>query len=266
MVIMVALLGMKWKFHLPVYSLVDMSKQEHIQHTSPEILPFKEWASLFEHTVFTRHGKTLLNEQGVLQGSQNISLSETGLREVWAWAPCLPNQERPIGRIYSSPMQRAVETAEIAANELSLPQESIKVMDMMREYDFGSLEGAKIKDLEDNVQHNKWTKTPITLNGIFPEKAELFTDFLYRINRGVLDLRQKEKHEQNNALLVVHAMVLRAIRFLGYLSLQDVRVLNEQQIKEHEKSFFYTNNGKFIKIPHVPFHVNSRSLEFVSVC
>lgn len=100
-----------------------MSKFERTPRLSPaekEISSFSEWESLFARTIFARHGKTSLNERGVLQGSSDPSLSEKGKEEVKNLAKRVSKSSPSITTILSSPMQRAKESAYIFASELSL--------------------------------------------------------------------------------------------------------------------------------------------------
>jgi len=60
-----------------------------------------------------RHGRTALNAEGRLRGLANPELDETGIAEVTATAIAL--QPFRLARVVSSPLQRAVRTAEIIA-------------------------------------------------------------------------------------------------------------------------------------------------------
>ena len=86
---------------------------------------------------FTRHGESQANvlheisNQGLRHG-----LTGKGRQQATALAQRL--ECRPIGRIYSSPLLRAIETSVLLANHLALDYE---VTDAMREYDCGILEG-----------------------------------------------------------------------------------------------------------------------------
>lgn len=87
--------------------------------------------------AFIRHGQTDWNRDGLLQGSSDIPLNETGRRqareaermlEQWSW-----------DAIVSSPLSRARETAEIVAEGLALPLGPS--YDDLVERDYGALEG-----------------------------------------------------------------------------------------------------------------------------
>jgi len=86
---------------------------------------------------FTRHGESQANllreisNRGLRHG-----LTRTGREQAATLAHRL--QGLPITRIYSSPVLRAIETSVILANRLDLDYE---VVDALREYDCGVLEG-----------------------------------------------------------------------------------------------------------------------------
>jgi broad specificity phosphatase PhoE len=60
-----------------------------------------------------RHGETLHNAEGRVQGQSDVPLSELGRRQGQAVAEAL--DYRQLGGVFSSPLKRALETAEIIA-------------------------------------------------------------------------------------------------------------------------------------------------------
>jgi broad specificity phosphatase PhoE len=60
-----------------------------------------------------RHGSTAWNESPRFRGLADIELSETGLAQANNLAKCL--KSRPITMVYSSPLRRAMQTAEAIA-------------------------------------------------------------------------------------------------------------------------------------------------------
>lgn len=137
---------------------------------------------------------------------------------------------------------------------------------VLKEYDFGQLEGKNVTELQQDEQHNEWINNPVALSGIFPQESESFVDFLKRINIGV---KRIPNYEGQNTLVVSHAMVTRTIRFLGLLSSRGVQILDQETLLEHGTDFFYSNlekqKGGFIKIPHSAFKIDSDSLGFLSI-
>lgn len=66
-----------------------------------------------------RHGESAYNAQGRIQGQTDVPLSELGRLQSQAVAAALG--ELPIDAVYSSPLERAMETARPLADALGLP-------------------------------------------------------------------------------------------------------------------------------------------------
>ena len=64
-----------------------------------------------------RHGQTDLNKNHVLQGRVDEPLNEDGLRQAKFAAALLRTLDVSIDQVWSSPLQRAKDTAEIIADE-----------------------------------------------------------------------------------------------------------------------------------------------------
>ena len=67
------------------------------------------------HVLLIRHGRTALNAEGRLRGLANPELDETGVAQVTATAAALVPMH--LTEVRSSPLHRAVTTAEIIARE-----------------------------------------------------------------------------------------------------------------------------------------------------
>ena len=84
-------------------------------------------------TVLLRHGDTRLSPEHRFSGLRDLPLSASGIRQAQA-AACRLATGAPIDAVVSSPLQRAVNTAVIAAAELGL---TAVIDDDLRETDFG---------------------------------------------------------------------------------------------------------------------------------
>jgi broad specificity phosphatase PhoE len=91
-----------------------------------------------------RHGETDWNLQHRIQGLTDIPLNETGREQARAAGRLL--SERGFDRIFSSPLSRARETAEIIAAEAGLP--SPDIVDALVERDYGDAEGLSFAEIE----------------------------------------------------------------------------------------------------------------------
>ena len=90
-----------------------------------------------------RHGETDWNAAGRMQGREDIPMNETGERQSFHCANRLLSVFNAkgirVGRVYSSPLKRAVRTAEIMAEVLEIPE--ILRDDGLIERDYARLSG-----------------------------------------------------------------------------------------------------------------------------
>jgi broad specificity phosphatase PhoE len=86
--------------------------------------------------LLIRHGRSLWNVEGRIQGQVDIPLDPVGLQQAERVAQRL--QSLPIDAIYSSPLQRARATAEALAVRINLP---VVYDERLMEYDFGVVSG-----------------------------------------------------------------------------------------------------------------------------
>ena len=152
----------------------------------------------------TRHGETKWNKERRMQGSKDSSLTSKGIED----AKKLKERLAPVpfDKIYSSPLGRAVETAEIIKGHRNLEIE--KVPDFM-EMSFGEWEGRTVEDVEEaygDRYRNFWQAPEIHE----PMGGENFDELLERVDRG-LNYIAKNAAEDDVCLLVAHAVVIKSI-------------------------------------------------------
>ena len=93
--------------------------------------------------ILVRHGETHWNKDGLVQGGDSdIELNDTGLEQARKLAAFLKNE--PIIAILSSPLRRAIATAEIIASHHQLP---VEIDQGLRELKVGDLEGISVSNL-----------------------------------------------------------------------------------------------------------------------
>ena len=93
--------------------------------------------------LFLRHGQTDWNLEGRFQGTVDTPLNSTGIDQAKVAARTLIG--RRIDRIVASPMIRALKTAAIVSEQLSVP---IHIDGQLIERGFGKLEGLVVKDVK----------------------------------------------------------------------------------------------------------------------
>ena len=95
------------------------------------------------HLILVRHGETLWNREGRIQGSKDIPLSDLGIRQAQAVATRLSAES--FDWIVSSNLKRAVQTAEPLAR---LSGFDIALDARIQERHFGIFEGETLFDVE----------------------------------------------------------------------------------------------------------------------
>ncbi len=86
--------------------------------------------------LLIRHAESVGNRELRLQGQAEFPLTERGRRQAKELAASLA--ERQVIAVYSSPIRRALDTAEAIASPLGL---TVEVQTALQEYDFGKLSG-----------------------------------------------------------------------------------------------------------------------------
>ncbi|MBR5950451.1 MAG: histidine phosphatase family protein [Actinomycetaceae bacterium] len=94
--------------------------------------------------IFWRHGQTDYNQERRVQGALDIELNESGIVQAERIAPYVAAMNPT--RIISSPLKRAVRTAETVAGLKGLP---VELDERLRERNFGDFEGLTREELSE---------------------------------------------------------------------------------------------------------------------
>ena len=155
--------------------------------------------------LLARHGETDLNTEDRWQGRIDAPLNLAGQAQAQQLARDLP---AGIDAIVASPMLRARQTAEPAAQRLGLP---VAFDDDFRERDFGVFDGLteaeaaqRYPELAARNAAYRWDDEP--------PGAESTRAVVDRVARGLQRLR--EQHQGRTVLLVSHGFVVRCLRHL----------------------------------------------------
>lgn len=144
-----------------------------------------------------RHGQTNWNIENRLQGSVDIPLNDTGIKQAHLVASQI--KPLPIDVIISSPLSRALETAKIINEKKSLP---LLVDSAILERNYGILEGIYGTDYNQNLY---WD---FNKNYTY-ENVEPIQSFFLRIHSFLNNAIQI--YSDKNVLLVTHSGVNIAI-------------------------------------------------------
>ena len=107
--------------------------------------------------ILVRHGVTPWNHDGLIQGWTDIPLSDLGRAQAERASTWLTS--RPVARVITSDLSRAVETAEIVARPHRLPVERFSEL---REYHCGDWEGRLYREVRavDRERFLAWFNDP----------------------------------------------------------------------------------------------------------
>ncbi|MDQ3911745.1 MAG: histidine phosphatase family protein [Actinomycetota bacterium] len=154
-----------------------------------------------------RHGQSTANATGVWQGQLEFPLSEEGRRQARLAGRALASE--PFDGLYSSPLSRAFETAEIIAHEAGFQGGVIPVRGLM-ERRGGLLEGTTLAEREALYPElmNKLLSIPEE-DGWVVVGAETDEEVLARFERSISEIRAR--HPAGARIVVVsHGGAMRA--------------------------------------------------------
>jgi broad specificity phosphatase PhoE len=151
--------------------------------------------------ILVRHGETLWNKEGRVQGTSDIELSDTGRDQARRLALVL--KDRPLDALYASPLKRALETASLINEYHGLTIETDRGL---MEMDQGDFEGQPFKELmakeKDFLKH--WISDPASVT---MPRGESFLDVQARSWPVVERIAARGQ----NALVVSHNFAIAAI-------------------------------------------------------
>ncbi len=152
---------------------------------------------------FVRHGESEANLLNVISNRESpFGLTALGKQQAQALAESL--KDLPIASIYSSPVRRAGETAEILSQAFHL---RYQITDALREYDCGILEG---KSDADSLKLHREIIEDWRLNHNYLRKAEggeCFLDIRNRFVPFIEGLIRNGLHTDGHIALVGHGGV-----------------------------------------------------------
>jgi probable phosphoglycerate mutase len=150
----------------------------------------------------TRHGTTEWNVQKRLQGWRDSNLTEDGRIRAIRLGESLTDVD--FDMIYSSPQNRALETAKLIRGKKDT---SIITLDALRELGFGIWEGMKWEDIEEQFpeQFSIYKSDPIKY---IPIDGETYSELFTRIKNFLGEIKNKD---YNNILIVTHGVTIKAL-------------------------------------------------------
>lgn len=151
----------------------------------------------------TRHGQTDLNKKRLMQGLTDAPLNERGIEQAKIARDTIGDLK--FDAVFASPLQRAIQTAEIIGN---VDRDQIIIDKRIIEVDFGKYE----------KKHFTRLGRSMMLYWLFPERyktPETVESLTSMIQRSRDFLQEIEKNDYENVLVVCHGGIIRTL--CGYL-------------------------------------------------
>jgi probable phosphoglycerate mutase len=172
-------------------------------------------ATDFEVVYLARHGQTEWNLVGRRQGRLDSPLTPKGLDQARRVGATVGKLE--IDGLFSSPLGRAIKTAEICAYELGLP---IAVIDELAETDHGQMSGLTSAEIELGFPGELERRSVRKFEWSFPGGGESYADLDKRAGVALQEISSKGARRP---LIVSHEMIGRML--LRHLLQEDPHVL-----------------------------------------
>lgn len=151
---------------------------------------------------FIRHGQTDWNIAGKIQGSTDIPLNETGRRQAQYLADGM--KSRPVVRIFSSALGRALETAGAVG---AAQQVAVEPIDGLEEVGFGQWEGMSWDEIMAQYpeEYRRWCLNPVEVS---PPGGELQGEVWLRCKKAMDTILSKAAETKGDIAVVSHGATL----------------------------------------------------------
>ena len=150
----------------------------------------------------TRHGTTEWNISRRLQGWKDSNLTKEGIKNAISLGKRLASIDFDV--IYSSPQNRAVETAKLIRAKRDIPIVNHKALREMR---YGIWEGMTLDDIYKNYpeEFHNYVNNP---DAYIPVDGETYNDLFKRVDDFLEEIIEKD---DKNILVVTHGIPIKAI-------------------------------------------------------
>ena len=155
---------------------------------------------------FVRHGETLWNKEKKLQGRSDISLNDYGRKLAYITSDAMKNI--PFDIVYSSPLIRAKETAQILTQSRNL---KIHENNLLLEMSFGEGEGASLPEIYAHPEMNLYNFIHNPGEYIPPSGGETFEELYQRCKTFIEDIILPAEKKYDCMLIVGHGALIRGM-------------------------------------------------------
>lgn len=200
------------------------------------------WGIQLTRIILVRHGQTEWNRDERFRGRADLALDETGMRQAEVIAERIANWQ--ISALYTSPLKRAIMTAETFARRLNL---AVQPLDGLIDINYGRWQGCSPEEVAEHQGelYTQWRQYPHEV--CFPE------------GEGLQQVRQRAaavlewvsaQHADQTVVLVSHKVVCKVLICIA-LGLdnshfwqieQDVGAVNVLQMKDGNLAVVLVND------------------------
>ena len=153
------------------------------------------------HICVSRHGETDWNISGILQGWTDVLLNDLGRQQAYELAAAVACCR--ISRVYSSPLLRSLETAEIISQELRLGPPVCH--EGLKERNFGVIQGIPKAELNPVFLEQIVKRNP----ACFFDHGETMEGFASRVLDAIASIAKG--HPGERVLVITHGWVMDVI-------------------------------------------------------
>lgn len=143
-----------------------------------------------------RHGRTELNVQGKLQGQVAVPIDDVGHRQAAALASFVHSMSPNIDEVISSPLLRAVQTAEYFDMDVTIDDRWVEVP-------YGVLEGISTSEVPRDMW-DQWRSNP----DFAPSGGESFATLVERVSAACTEVLDRAKDQ--DIVVVTHMSPIKA--------------------------------------------------------
>jgi len=189
--------------------------------------------------ILVRHGETEWNVQEVFRGRIDIELNETGLRQAELLAEYLSGIN--IDAIYSSPLKRALKTAEVIASYHKL---EVEIAPGLIDFDYGKWQGLPHQEVKHRYKelYLQWLKNPHLVQ--MPDGESL-----NEVRERALGVVKEAVAKHQGTVVLVSHRVVNKVLICALLGLDDSHFWDIRQDVCGMTTFLYENE-RFILTKH----------------
>ena len=160
---------------------------------------------IFMKLFLIRHGQTDWNIKGKIQGSCDIELNHTGIKQAEELGNKVLENKYKFSKIYSSPQRRAVKTAEILSRVANIEYISTEGLEEINLGEWEGLSWAEVKE-KYPTEYDEWY---IKRRYTKPPKGESYQDMIERVLTAIHKIIN-ENYE--DVAIVTHSAVIMCLQ------------------------------------------------------